>query len=488
MTAGVGDEDCALELRQHIPAPWKEEREARGLSLQGHRSLKDFLGAPAPSRTSSGNASAGPPPQEPAADGRIWPAGATIPRSPHEFFARTVTKLARKMKMPPPQFAKPPAEPTNQTQPHSVDTTRAPEPAAATLTQPAKSNEIPDKTPDAPAVQASEVTQQATTRAPPQAQGTSNAPADPTHAATVSHSAPTIQTFAEDIPVPSGSNSQAASGPAATDTQPADPSALPMLPAQAARPPKPPKATPRPTMNHAEFATLLRSCLSAEEDVAQDSVTKLKELAKGDAGAARVYALTKQMLAEQHALFVQRMQDEGSQLLEAELFHAWLVDCGSLVSLMSRLLRVHRPPSWRPIPGLARIAFAMGSALFNLQKDGGMFDVSWQASAPADGSPPRSVAKSTTPADKDSIAAAGVKVRTTLSNYDDDLVAIVLRYRAEHRSGGNTMRACEKRLGAALTAMVQRAELGAPGSPADCMKKSRRAMLQWAENVAGKGL
>ena len=152
------------------------------------------------------------------------------------------------------------------------------------------------------------------------------------------------------------------------------------------------------------------------------------------------------------------------------------------------MLRVHRPPSWRPIPGLARIAFAMGSALFNLQKDGGMFDVSWQASAPADGSPPRSVAKSTTPTDTDSIAAAGVKVRTTLSNYDDDLVAIVLRYRAEHRSGGNTMRACEKRLGAALTGMAQRAGIGAPESPADCMKKSRRAMLQWAENVAGKGL
>jgi len=117
-----------------------------------------------------------------------------------------------------------------------------------------------------------------------------------------------------------------------------------------------------------------------------------------------------------------------------------------------------------------------------------MFDVSWQASAPVDGSTTRSIARPATPADKDSITSAAVKVRTTLSNYDADLVAIVLRYRAEHRSGGNTMRACEKRLGAALTGMAQRAEIGAPESPADCMKKSRQAMLQWAENVAGKGL
>jgi len=111
------------------------------------------------------------------------------------------------------------------------------------------------------------------------------------------------------------------------DSQPADPSVL-SIPPQAARPPKPPKAAPKPAMNHTEFASLLRSCLSTEDDVAQDSVTKLKELAKGDAGAARVYALKKQMLAEQQASFVQRMQDEDAQLLEAELFQAWLVDCG----------------------------------------------------------------------------------------------------------------------------------------------------------------
>ena len=299
------------------------------------------------------------------------------------------------------------------------------------------------------------------------------------------------------LSVVSTSSSVTGPNPAATQSSRPEASTAPT-----SRPPKPKKTENRlESIDHVAFAGLLQQATSPISEGTQDAVTKLREIAKGETGFARVQTLVRQMLADHHSAFVRRMQTEGVVLLEAELYVKWLAECRSPMTTMTvrillpmcrepntkiqrvqNLLQVHSPGARDPIRGMGRIAFAFASSLFHFRKDGGgIFEVTWQTPSPKDGIPTRSIVKPATSADEDRIVIYAAAIREIMSEFDDSLRAVILRHKAENGGIGMTMRACEKRLGAALASMASRA-----GLSAHCkgwMGYSKWALLQWADRA-----
>ncbi|KAH9835018.1 uncharacterized protein C8Q71DRAFT_859350 [Rhodofomes roseus] len=325
---------------------------------------------------------------------------------------------------------------------------------------------------------ASQALQRSATNTSPQAQGLSNIPTEALATMARSATASAVQGYATHGAAEP--ESQVTQG----STAKVDDAVVPH-PA-VARLVKPPKVAKKvPEMEHTAFGALLRSCSSTDLGEAEEAVTKLKEIAKGEAGAARVYALTKQMVASRHSEFVRRIQAEGVELLEAELFLRWFTDCLDLVSLMTSVLW----PNSSLAKGMARIAFAFASALFHLQKDGGIFDVTWQllpSSSSSTDSAPKNITKPKTPADDSRVLDAAADMKTIMARFDKDLATVIHRYKAENRGKGVTMRACEKRLSAAVVALAARTAIGEFESCAGWMQISERALAHWARMMASK--
>ncbi|EPS93282.1 hypothetical protein FOMPIDRAFT_1056126 [Fomitopsis schrenkii] len=235
----------------------------------------------------------------------------------------------------------------------------------------------------------------------------------------------------------------------------------------------------RDNVDRVAFAALLQRCSSGSNEDALEAVGQLKELARGESGLARVCTLAKEWLAECHTDFVKRVHAEGAPLLEAELYARWLAECQSRVTVMHGLVLVHAPGMRDPVRGTGRVAFGVASALFHFRREGGLFDVSWEAA--------QSMVRPATPAGEAAIAAAADRIRDTLVRYDAALRAVVMRYKSEQNAGaGATMRACEKRMSAALAKMALRAGVNEHGEYASWMRSSRQALLQWAESATMK--
>ncbi|TFY59405.1 hypothetical protein EVJ58_g5802 [Rhodofomes roseus] len=592
--------DAPRELLQPVPAPWREERAARGIDFRGHSSLKNFLNAPLPATgpsQNSNNAAAGSKSQQRPEYDSLWSEDTAIPLSPQDFFILTTRKLAWKMKRPPQPLVNPSAASTGRAQPQparpapageqasdpgnahrpvtsqggpSVATDVAANASSSRTGEPLGSSRLPD-TPHVPVSQAaaesqsqqhtvsrdgachtgtaatlsphlvasgntsanapstdtgdshgssshpfdpsgtaepqiiaskdnvqtkqatisaqgataqivvaSQAPQRSATNIPPQPQGVSNISTEPLATMAYSDTASAVQD-----PVAHGAvepESQVTQG--TTTAAKADDAVVP--PPAVARLVRPPKVVKKvPEMEHTAFGALLRSCSSTDLEEAKEAVMKLKEIAKGEAGAARVYALTKQMVASRHSEFVRRIQAEGVELLEAELFLRWFTDCLDLVSLMTSVLW----PNSSLAKGMARIAFAFASALFHLQKDGGIFDVTWQlppSSSSSTDSPCKNITKPKTPADDSRVLDAAADMKTIMARFDKDLATVIHRYKAENRGKGVTMRACEKRLSAAVVALAARTAIGEFESCAGWMQISERALAHWARMMASK--
>ena len=54
-TLDTGVDARMRELLDHLPAPWKEERNEQGISASGHRSLTELLSAPVPKQAENSN-------------------------------------------------------------------------------------------------------------------------------------------------------------------------------------------------------------------------------------------------------------------------------------------------------------------------------------------------------------------------------------------------------------------------------------------------
>lgn len=129
-----------------------------------------------------------------------------------------------------------------------------------------------------------------------------------------------------------------------------------------------------------------------------------------------------------------------------------------------------------PVKGMGRVAFGVASALFHFRREGGLFEVSWE-----------SMVRFATAADEAAIASAAARIRDILVRFDEILRAVVMRYKSEQSAGiGATMRACEKRLSAALAKMALRAGVNEHGECASWMRTSRQVLLQWAESATKK--
>lgn len=93
-------------------------------------------------------------------------------------------------------------------------------------------------------------------------------------------------------------------------------------------------AEKRQDIDRVAFSALLQHCSSGSSEDALEAVARLKELARGEAGLARVCTLAKEWLADCHTDFVRRVRAEGALLLEAELYVRWLAECQSRVTVM----------------------------------------------------------------------------------------------------------------------------------------------------------
>ena len=135
---------------------------------------------------------------------------------------------------------------------------------------------------------------------------------------------------------------------------------------------------------------------------------------------------------------------------------------------------------------MGRIAFGVASALFHFRREGGLFEVSWEVPSTLN-APEQKLTRPATPADEPAIAAAANQIRDTLARFDEILRAVIMRYKGEQHVGvGATMRACEKRLSAAMAKMALRAGVNEHGDYATWMRSSRQALLQWAESATKK--
>lgn len=150
------------------------------------------------------------------------------------------------------------------------------------------------------------------------------------------------------------------------------------------------------------------------------------------------------------------------------------------------LILPHAPGMRDPVRGMGRIAFGVASALFHFRGEGGLFEVSWEVPS-ASNAPDKKLIRPATPSDERGIAAAANQIRDTLARFDEILHAVIMRYKGEQYVGvGATMRACEKRMSAAMAKMALRAGVNEHGYYATWMRSSRQALLQWAESAAKK--
>ncbi|KZT63325.1 hypothetical protein DAEQUDRAFT_148398 [Daedalea quercina L-15889] len=499
------------ELQQRHPAPWKEERIALGLTLPGHRSLQKFLAAPVPLKDLPGKTNSENMPGDMDAPSKILPANAETSQSPQELFARTATLLARRIK--PGITFMPHAPPTSVSSSHGAAVTASGDSSLSCMRDPdGHTSDL--LRPDPPNIEdfsssrghhvsgGSCSSQQAGTdiaerTTGPHAATLSEAGDEVTQQSTVStHNggAPDF-TATSDFSLDSSTTALSNEARAALlgeGTNPSFPEGQTQAPTQSSSyvtltaPPsrqyKPKKTENKfDSMDHVAFVGLIQQAISSSSEGTQEAVVKLKEIAKGESGFARLQAFFRHMLADRRSAFVRRMQTEGVVRLEAEFYVRWLADCQNPVMMMTNLLHICSPGARDPIRGMGRIAFAFASSLFHFRKDGGgIFEVIWQTSSNG-GAPTRSIVQPMTPADEDSVTVSAALIRETMDAFDDSLRAVILRHKAENGSIGVTMRACEKRLSAALASMASRASLDAHCK--GWMGSSKWALLQWADRA-----